>query len=215
MLAANWYLFIYAMNRISVNSTSLGYLICPILTTVLATIFLQERLRAGQWFAVALSFVACILLSLGHFTDLAYSFLIALSYAVYLILQKINPEDKLFSLTIHISISALILAPLLLSQDSDPPTEMTFYGYTFVIAVLFTVIPLFLNAYALKGLSSSLVGVLLYINPVIAFVLAIGYFKEEVTGLQLVAYLLVFISVILFNAVYLLGKKPPFLRIKT
>lgn len=203
MLALNWYLFIYAMNRISVNSTSLAYLICPIVTTILASIFLKERLRTGQWIAVSLSVIACFLLSLGHFTDLAYSFMIALTYAVYLILQKVNPQDKLFSLTIHISISALILLPALLSQDSKPPTETSFYAYTFVIATVFTVIPLFLNAYALKGLSSSVVGVLLYINPVIAFILAITYFKEEVTGLQMIAYLLIFVSVVLFNMVYL------------
>lgn len=207
MLAFNWYLFIYAMNRISVNSTSLAYLICPTITTALAAIFLEERLRIGQWIAVAISFVACLLLSIGHFVDLFYSFAIALTYAIYLILQKRNSEDRFFSLAIHISVSTMVLAPILLSQDSEPPIEWHFYGYTFLIAVLFTIVPLFLNAYALKGLSSSLVGVLLYINPILSFALAVGYFGEVVTGLQLAAYGMIVLSVVLFNLVYFYRRK--------
>src|SRR5690606_2882002 len=40
MLVMNWFFFIYVMNNVSVNATSLAYLICPIVTTVLARIFL-------------------------------------------------------------------------------------------------------------------------------------------------------------------------------
>jgi len=67
-LAFNWYMFIYVMNNVSVKATSLAYLICPILTTVLATIFLKEKLNKWQWFAVFLSVISCTLLSLGYFT---------------------------------------------------------------------------------------------------------------------------------------------------
>src|SRR5690606_5315957 len=42
VLGLNWFLFIYVMNAVSVNATSLAYLICPILTTVLASLFLHE-----------------------------------------------------------------------------------------------------------------------------------------------------------------------------
>src|SRR5690606_33483466 len=44
LLAINWYLFIYVMNNISVNATSLAYMLCPIITTVLASVFLKEWL---------------------------------------------------------------------------------------------------------------------------------------------------------------------------
>src|SRR5690606_25979290 len=87
LLAINWYLFIYVMNRISVNATSLAYMLCPIITTVLAYIFLKDRLSKVQWAAVSLSLLSCILLSIGHFMDVFYSFIIALSYAIYLVLQ--------------------------------------------------------------------------------------------------------------------------------
>ncbi|TCV20424.1 chloramphenicol-sensitive protein RarD [Sphingobacterium alimentarium] len=204
MLAVNWYLYIYVMNTVSVNATSLAYLICPILTTVLAGIFLKERLNTGQWVAVGMSILSCIMLSYGHFMDMLYSVIIALSYAIYLVLQKANTQlDRFFTLTLHILISAILLIPMGLSSSSEVMHSDLFFQYVLLIAVLFTIIPLFLNMYALKGLDSSVVGVLLYINPIIAFLLAVFYFNENITSLQGIAYGLIFVAVVVFNISYL------------
>ena len=204
MLAVNWYLYIYVMNTVSVNATSLAYLICPILTTVLAGIFLKERLNTGQWVAVGMSILSCIMLSYGHFMDMLYSVIIALSYAIYLVLQKANTQlDRFFTLTLHILISAILLIPMGLSSSSEVMHSDLFFQYVLLIAVLFTIIPLFLNMYALKGLDSSVVGVLLYINPIIAFLLAVFYFNENITSLQGIAYGLIFVAVVVFNFSYL------------
>ncbi|MCL7988179.1 EamA family transporter [Sphingobacterium sp. lm-10] len=203
MLSLNWFVFIYVMNTVSINATSLAYLICPILTTALAATFLGERLKIGQWVAVGMSAFSCILLSIGHFIDLFYSLMIALTYAVYLILQKSNTKiDKLFSLAIHITLSTIILLPLFGIVGLGGNKSMLFYELVMVIAIVFTIIPLFLNAYALKGLSSSLVGILLYINPLLSFTLAITYFGEPITSLQMVAYGMILLSVLWFNLLY-------------
>lgn len=203
MLSLNWFVFIFVMNTISVNATSLAYLICPILTTALAAVFLGERLKVGQWMAVGISAFSCILLSMGHFIDLFYSLMIALTYAIYLILQKSNTQvDKLFSLAIHITLSTIILLPLFGVVGLGGNKSAIFYELALLIAVVFTIIPLFLNAYALKGLNSSLVGILLYINPLLSFTLAVTYFGEPITGLQMVAYGMIVFAVAWFNFLY-------------
>ena len=214
MLSLNWYSFIFVMNAVSVKATSLAYLICPILTTVLASIFLKERLNSGQWLAVGMSIISCMMLSYGHFMDMVYSMIIALSYAIYLVLQKANNKlDKFFTLTIHIVLSALFLVPFGVGESGGPAYSNLFYQLVFLIATLFTIIPLFLNMYALKGLDSSVVGVLLYINPIIAFLLAVFYFKEHINLLQAIAYGIILVAVILFNISYLYFKnKKPFLK---
>lgn len=207
MLALNWYLYIYVMNAVSVNATSLAYLICPILTTVLAGIFLKEKLNIGQWIAVGLAVLSCIMLSYGHFMDMLYSVVIALSYAIYLVVQKASKKlDKFFTLTLHILISSLFLIPMGMSTGETVTHSALFFQLVLLIAVLFTIIPLFLNMYALKGLDSSVVGVLLYINPIISFLLAIFYFDESITLLQGFAYGLIFLAVVVFNVSYL--RKP-------
>lgn len=208
MLGFNWFSFIYVMNAVSVNATSLAYLICPILTTVLASLFLHEKLNMGQWLAVLLSLISCIILAYGHFMDLIYSMVIALSYAVYLVLQKNTFQmDKFFTLTIHIVVSTILLLPILTVIDTTVPKTITFYSLVAIIAVGYTIIPLFLNIFALKGLDSSIVGTLLYLNPIISFLLAVLYYKEPINTVQIVGFGMIFIAVVIFNIAYLYGRK--------
>lgn len=207
LLAINWYLFIHVMNHVSVNATSLAYLICPILTTMLAFILLKEHLSTIQKTAVLLSLVSCLLLSIGHFIDLFYSFIIAFSYALYLILQKKNNRlDKFFTLTIQIVLSTILLLPLFSVGNASVEKGALFYSLVTLIAILFTIVPLYLNTLALKGLDSSVVGILLYLNPILSFLLAIFYFGEHVEPLQIISYALIFMSVMLFNSAVLISR---------
>jgi chloramphenicol-sensitive protein RarD len=84
----------------------------------------------------------------------------------------------------------------------------SFFGNIFLIALGFTILPLWLNLYALKGLSSSVMGMLLYINPLLSFLVASLVFHEPASQLQLVAYAVIFLSVLIFNAgIYLIKPK--------
>ncbi len=199
-LTANWFFFIYVMNHVSVKATSLAYLVCPILTTVLANFLLKEKLDRWQWASVALSATGCILLSLNNPADILYSISIALSYALYLVSQRKNSRfDKLLSLSFQIVFSAILLLPFYPAFSSALPVSASFYLFITLIAVLFTIIPLFLNLYALHGINSSTTGMLLNINPIIAFFLAIYHFHEEINMFQASAYSIIMLSVLLFN----------------
>lgn len=200
LLTANWFFFIYAVNHISVKAGALAYLVCPILTTVLAYFILQEKLNRWQWIAVALSAFSCMLLSINHVADLLYSLIIASSYALYLVIQRKNfGFDKFILLTLQILFSSAILLPFYPAYSATAPSEYSFYMIITVIAVIFTIMPLFMNLYALQGVNSSTMGILLYINPLIGFMIAVFYFKEEITALQLVAYGVILAAIILFN----------------
>lgn len=199
-LALNWYIYIYVMNNVSVSATSLAYLICPILTMVLAYLILKEKLMKLQWWSVMLSLVGCLLLSLGNFTDLLYSMIIAFTYALYLVLQRKNQEmDRFLVLTCQVFFAVLFLLPFIISYDSPNEKTPFFYGMLALIAVVFTIIPMFLNIFALKGLNSSVVGVFIYLNPLINFMLAIFYFDEKVNFLEAICYLLILTSIVIFN----------------
>jgi chloramphenicol-sensitive protein RarD len=207
-LSSNWFVFIYVMNHISVKAASLAYLICPILTTILAFFILKEKLSNWQWFAVSISVFSCVLLSLNHFEDIFYSLITAATYALYIISQRKNSEmDKFLVLTIQLVFTALILIPFYPTYSGTLPTETLFYGCLSVIVVFFTIIPLFLNLYALKGINSSAVGIMIYINPIIGFLIAIFYYKEQVTALQLFSYFLILVSIVVFNEKLIFPRK--------
>jgi len=200
-LTGNWFSFIYVMNHVSIKATSLAYMVCPILTTLLAFFLLHEKLSKLQWLAVLLSISGCLLLSYANITDMLFSMVIGFSYACYLISQRENTGfDKFIILSFHIVLSSFILLPFFPAFSGPVPVDEKFYLYIGIIAVFFTIIPLFLNLYALLGMNSSTAGMLLNINPIIAFVLAIMFFHEPISLLQILGYAIIFISVIVFNA---------------
>lgn len=199
-LTSNWFFFIFLVNHISVKAASFSYLVCPIVTMVLASIFLDEKLANRQWAAVGLSVLGCWLLSLGHWEDVLYSLIVAFSYGAYLVSQRANRGfDSLVILTFHVLVALVFLGCLAFFTTFSVPAEPFFYQYMLVLVVALTVFPLALNLYALKGISSSNLGMLLYANPIINFMLAIWYFKEPVSGMQLVSYGLIIVSIVVFN----------------
>ena len=207
-LSSNWFVYIYVMNHVSVNAASLAYLICPIVTTVFAFFMLKEKLSKWQWIAVSISFFSCILLSFNHFQDIFYSLVTAATYALYLVSQRKNSDlDKFLGLTIQLIFTALVLLPFYPKYSGAIPTEPLFYSCMFMIVVFFTIIPLFLNLYALKGINSSAVGIMIYINPIINFLIAIFYYNEQVSSLQVFSYFLILISIVVFNEKILFFRK--------
>lgn len=208
LLTANWFIFIYVMNHISVKAASFAYLVCPILTTVLAFFILREQLSKWQWIAVGISVLGCVLLSFNSFSDIFYSLIVALTYALYLITQRGNTQiDKFVGLNIQLLTSGLLLLPFYPKFSGPVPVESLFYICLIFIVVLFTIVPLFLNLFALKGVNSSTVGIMLYINPILNFLLAVFYYKEKVTGIQLISYSLILVSIIVFNEKLIFNRK--------
>lgn len=208
LLVLNWYLFIYAINHVSLQSASFAYIICPILTTVLAFILLKEKIDGWQWTAICLCVVSCIILSFGNLYELLYSVVIAFSFGLYLISQRINTSfDKFLILTIQMVIASLVLLPFYPQYGGAIPDSSVFYMLLVLIVVVFTIIPLFLNLYALKGLNSANVAILMYTNPLIHFFLAIFYFKETVSSAQITSYLLIAVSIVVFNKNILMNNR--------
>lgn len=211
-LMLNWFTFIYVMNHVSVKATSLAYLVCPILTTLLAYFLLKEKLSKTKWISVGLSVSGCLLLSYTAIMDMFFSIIIGLTYACYLVSQRVNKGfDRFIILTFHITLAALILLPFYSTYSGPVPTEFKFYFCIETIAILFTIFPLFLNLYALSGINSSTVGMLLNINPMIAFCLASFVYHEEISPLQIVAYSTIFIAVIVFNSHHIFALKQKYI----
>ncbi len=207
LLTANWFFFIYVMNHISVKAASFAYLVCPIMTTVIAFFVLDEKLSKWQWTAVMLSVLSCILLSFNNISDILYSLIVAASYAFYLVSQRKNAGiDKFLVLTIQIVFSALLLLPFYPKYSAALPTEASFYILITLIAIVFTIIPLFMNLYALQGVTSSTMGILLYINPLMNFAIALFYFHEPINSVQITAYSLILLSILIFNERFIFGR---------
>lgn len=199
-LMLNWLIFIYVVNDINVQTASFALFMAPIITAFLANILLKERLSVLKKIAILISFIACITYYFAQQGDILFALLTAFCYSSYVISQKQNRFlAKDFVVVTQMVLMLLMLTPYFIWADEAIPTATSFYGYTAVLGVVFTLLTLYLNLYALQGIPASTVGILLYISPVITFILALNYFKEEVNTLQILSYLLILLAVVIFN----------------
>ena len=200
LLTSNWYTYIYAVNNVSLQSAAFAYMVCPLITAFGGFILLKEELSRLKLISLGIALFSIILLASGSFIEVAWSVVIATLYAFYLILQrKMQNLDKLNVLATQIGLAVLLMLPFYIGKHEAFPSDPWFWGNITVVAVIFTIIPLFLSLYALIGIPSSTLGIIIYVNPLIAFAVAIFYFDEHIDSHKLSAYLLLLVSVIVFN----------------
>lgn len=200
LLTVNWLTFIYIVNHINIKTASFSYMICPVITAVLGYVVMKETLTRIQWLAVGLCALSCVLMGLHSTLELGYSVLTAFTYALYLISQRKNQGfDRIMMLGLQVLFALVILNIFYTSLVSHIPTEGKFYGIILVIAVFFTVIPLFLNLFALNKINAATIGILMYLNPIFNFTIAFVVFNEQVSLLQVLGYGIIVVALILFN----------------
>lgn len=201
LITGNWFTYIYAVNSVSLKAAAFAYMVCPLLTALCGFVVLKEHLSREKIIALIVALISILLLATGSLHEVLWAILIASFYAVYVIVLKvIKGVDKFNFLGVQLVLSGLMMLPMYFVNSDPFPTETIFWSHIFLIAVVFTIIPLFLNSYALLGMPSSALGILIYLNPIVAFAVAFFYFKEQIGSHQLFAYLLLLLSIVIFNA---------------
>jgi chloramphenicol-sensitive protein RarD len=92
-LAVNWFMFIWAVNNDHLLDASLGYYINPLFSVALGVVFLGERLRFWQLFAVGLAFIGVLiqLIMIGSLPIISLA--LAATFGTYGLLRKKMPLD--------------------------------------------------------------------------------------------------------------------------
>ncbi len=206
LICANWLTFIWAINNGRVLETSLGYYILPLLNILFGLAFLGERLSLGQGLAVALATLGVLIITIKFGSLPWVSIILALSMTFYTFCKKVAGLSAVSGLLVETSLSgpfALFFIFYLHQTIEMPPLFLA--DYLILIGTgLVTVVPLILFAKSLNNLPLSYIGIIQYISPTMTFFLGIFYFKEAFSLIQLVAFILIWLAVILFT---LTGRK--------
>ena len=65
LIAINWFAYIFSVSTHQIVQASLGYFITPLVSVLLAVLFLGERLRRLQWLAVGLATTGVVVLTVA------------------------------------------------------------------------------------------------------------------------------------------------------
>ena len=182
LIAANWLIFIWAINNDHMLDASLGYFINPLFNVLLGMIFLGERLRKMQWVAVSLAFIGVLLQLISFGSIPLVSLVLAASFGFYgLLRKKVNVDAKTGLLIETALLLPVALGYLLLTLDSSATSMLVNslnLNLTLIAAGIVTTIPLLCFAGAAVRIPFSILGFFQYIGPSIMFILAVKLFNE-------------------------------------
>lgn len=200
LITLNWFTFIYVVNNVNLKSGAFAYMVCPLITALGGFLILKEELSRLKLIAIAIAIISIIILATGSFTDVMWSVITAAFYAFFLVIQRIiKTISKLNMLGFQLFIALFLILPLFFINLKPIPLNLSFWVDIVIIAIFFTLLPLLLSLFALNSLPSSTVGIIIYVNPIVAFGVAFFYFHETIKANQLFAYGLLAIAVVIFN----------------
>lgn len=215
LIAANWLIFIWAVGQDRVVESSLGYFITPLVSVLLARVFLKESLDFYRLTAVILALmgVLWLILQLGLIPWVSLS--LAASFGFYGLVRKTVPVDSLTGLWIETGILLPFALIWWIWLETQGQSQLLSEGLQTTSLLIFlgalTAIPLLLFASAAKRLSLTTVGFMMYINPTMQFLTAIYWLKEPFSQQQLIAFLFIWVALVVFSigAIRQQNERPP------
>lgn len=180
LIGLNWFTFIYGVATHQVLQTSLGYFMTPLVNVGLGMLLLGERLRRGQWLALALAGfgVAYLAVAVGQFPWIAAT--LAASFGTYGLIRKAVRVDGVTG----VAVETLLLTPAALAYlgwlgvrgEAASPA----WGLVGLLALsgVVTAVPLVCFAEAARRLPLSTLGFIQYLSPTVSLLVAVVVFSE-------------------------------------
>lgn len=201
LILINWEVYVYAVRDSNTLEASLGYFINPLVTILLAVVFLREKLNFAQKIASAVGAIAVVVLTVDYGRPPWIALILAASFGVYGLAK--NKLGGAVSPVVSYSIESGVLLPVALVQLAL--VGMTADGVQFSVngiwgmvgLVMFgflTAIPLILFGSAAKWLPLKFVGFIQYLTPILQFSIAYFLFHEPMPVARWVGFILVWLS---------------------
>ncbi|GIV68129.1 EamA family transporter RarD [Caldilinea sp.] len=204
ILAANWYTYIWGVNAGFVIETSLGYFINPLVSVLIGVLFLRERLRAGQWIAIAVAASGVLFLTLSYGQAPWIALALAFTFGFYGLLKKHGTLRSMQGLTLETGALFLPALALLFYRDLSGHPSLFAFGWQKTLLLLstglVTVMPLVWFASAARLIPLSMLGILQYIAPTLQFLVGLLIFHEPFDQTRLIGFAMIWLALLIYSA---------------
>ncbi|MGM0410083.1 MAG: DMT family transporter [Bacillota bacterium] len=198
-LALNWLFFFKAIKTTTIAKATISYYTSPIILNILAIIILKEKLKRKTLISLILGFLGMIFiiyngkdLTGGQFVGILYGLTAAFFYAFFSITnKKINNLGAIKATFIQSGVATISFIPFIL-PITVPDLKSIFL--LLVMGILHTALALILYLSGLKKIKAQDVGVLSYVDPLSAVLLAALLLGEIPTILTTLGAVLVLLS---------------------
>jgi chloramphenicol-sensitive protein RarD len=203
LIAANWLVYVYAVNSGHVVEASLGYFINPLVIVVLGVGVFRERLRRLQWAAVGIGLVAVVVLTVDYGHPPWIALALATSFGLYGLMKKlvrVEAAPGLFVETAVVFLPALVVLGVLQGRG-DASFGHTGAGEAFLLVStgLATALPLLLFAAAARRVPLSTVGLLQYVTPLLQLSIGVFVYREPMPPARIAGFAIVWLALAVFT----------------
>ncbi len=202
-ITANWGTFIYGVNSDRVVETSLGYFINPLVTVLMGVLVLGEKLRRPQWCALAIGFVAVLVLTIDYGRPPVVALVLAFSFGTYGLAKKSADVGAIESLAFETAVIAPFALAYLVWLGAAGQAHFTGEGPGHVALLVasgaVTAVPLLCFGAAATRVSMTALGLLQYLAPVLQFLIGITVLGESMPPGRWVGFGLVWLALAVFT----------------
>jgi chloramphenicol-sensitive protein RarD len=203
LIAANWLVFVYAVNSGHVVETSLGYFINPLVSVLLGVVVFAERLRRLQWVAVGIAAVAVAVLTVDYGRPPWIALALAVTFGLYGLMKKlvrVAAAPGLFVETALVVVPAVaVLAVLQAQGEATAGTAGTGHLLLLLSSGVATAVPLLLFAGATRRIPLSTVGLLQYVTPLMQLAIGVFVYQEPMPPARLAGFVIVWVALAVFT----------------
>ena len=191
-VSGNWGLYVWAISVDRTLETALGYYINPLLTVLIGTLMLGDKMSRAQMVAIGFAVAAVGVLTWEAGGLPWVSLGLAATWAAYAFFKRtlpIGPAQGFFLevLLLFVPATALVVWLQATGQghffDNSGYEAALFIGCGFVTAA-----PLIVYANGAKLLTLSTIGIMQYIAPTLVFLVAVFLFGEPFSATKLFAF---------------------------
>lgn len=202
LVAANWFVYIWAVNAGRVVDASLGYFINPLVNVLIGAAFLHERLRRAQWLAVAIAAAGVAWLTWQAGAVPWIGLVLALTFGLYGLLRKTAALGAIEGLSLETLLLTPVAAAYLLwlahggasgFVEADATTRLLLLAAGPVTAV-----PLLLFAAGARRIPFSTLGLLQYLGPSLQLLIGVWLYHEPFAE-RAPGYVLIWIALAIFS----------------
>jgi drug/metabolite transporter (DMT)-like permease len=210
-VALNQLLFFKGLNQTTPINASLIMITTPISVLILARVMIDEKITSRKAIGIFLGATGALLIMFGKkdfvlnkegvLGDVMVLFN-AFFYAVYLVLVK-PLMQRYHPLTVIKWVFAFGLIPVAIIGGNEllqvqwQSFSTTIWWYIAFVVVCTTIMAYLLNIYAMKKVSPTVVGIYIYVQPIVATLMALSYGKDDLNFIKIIA------AVMIFSGVYL------------
>lgn len=198
LIGLQWGLFVWAPVNGHTLDLSLGYILMPMMMTLIGRFFLKETLYPLQWGATVLAAMG-VATFYYQASGLSWvSWLVIIGYPCYLLLRRFQ---KLPTLTAFLIENTLLL-PLAIFLTVQYSTAKHIFDFehteilAFIGLALMGSVPMLLFIAASRRLPMTVFALLSYIEPLVIFLVAYFILHEPLHDNELISYGLIFAALL-------------------